>query len=90
MATAQLREVDGVLMLPLSLEAKSRLSLTADSSVQVEVDGTDLIVRTGKAPRIRRSRYKLSELLADYDKMPRDTEQDHEWLNFPAAGRELL
>ncbi len=90
MATTQLKEVNGVLMLPLSPETKAELSLTAESLVQVELDGKELVVSAEGAPRRRRSRYKLSELLADYDQIPRDPEEDWEWLNSPPVGRELL
>ncbi len=90
MPITHLKEVDGVLMVPLSPETQAQLLLTVDSSVQVEVDGSDLIVRTAGAPSQRRSRYKLSDLLAEYDQMPRDEAEDREWLNFPPVGRELL
>lgn len=90
MATTHLKEVDGVLMLPLSPETQAQMSLTVNSLVQVELDGKELVMRSEGAPRRRRSRYKLSELLADYDQMPRDPEEDREWLNFPPLGRELL
>lgn len=88
--TTQLKEVDGVLMLPISPETKAQLSLTANSLVEVELDGKELVIRGEGASRGRRSRYKLSELLADYEQMPRDMDEDREWLNFPPVGRELL
>ena len=50
------------------LRLQAQHSLTVNSSVEVEVAGADLIVRTGEATWGQRSpRFKLSELLADYD-----------------------
>ncbi len=91
MTVTLLTDVDGSAMLPLTAEILSALSLSTDSSVEMSVKDGQLIVQApARAKRQQRSRYKLSELLADYDKMPRNEEEDREWLNTPRVGRELL
>ena len=90
MTVTLLTDVDGSAMLPLTAEILSALSLSTDSSVEMSVKDGQLIVQApARTKRQRRSRYKLSELLADYDKMPRNEEEDREWLNAPRVRREL-
>jgi antitoxin ChpS len=89
MATAYLKEIDGVLMLPVSPEMQAQLSLSADTPVEVAVVDGQMTVEPVPTRRTI-GRYKLSELLADYDQIPRDADEDYEWLNSPPVGRELI
>jgi antitoxin ChpS len=61
------------------------LHLRAGAAVGLIVDGGRLIVQ----PQPRRS-YTLDELLAQCDPAAELTQEDHEWLDAPPAGRELL
>ena len=91
MATATLKQVDGSIMLPLTPDVLSALSLHENSSVEVAVRGCQLIVQAQASTKQQRvPRYKLADLLAEYDQMPRSAEEDREWLNNPPVGRELL
>lgn len=92
MTIATLKEVDGSVVLPLTPELLAALSLAADSSVECDVQDGQLIVHAQAQlarPR-RRSRYTLDELLAEWDQMPRDEEEDRQWINAPRVGRELI
>lgn len=61
------------------------LNLKAGASVGVVVDGGRLVVEASPRPR-----YTLAELLAasDYSRLP--SPEDREWLDAPAAGKEML
>ena len=93
MTLATLKEIDGSVVLPLTPELLEALSLGANSSVECDVQDGQLIVHAQSAPLNpwrRRSKYTLDELLADYDQVPRDAEEDRVWLNSPPVGRELI
>ena len=85
MHTTNLRKVGGSVMLAVPPAVLDMLSLSAGSTVGVVVDGGRLIVE----PRQRR-RYTLEELLARCNPDAPLTEEDREWLDAPAVGRELI
>ena len=88
MTIATLKEVDGSVVLPLTPELLAALSLAADSSVECDVQDGQLIVQAKS--NLKLPRFTLDELLADYDQIPRNEEEDYEWLNSPPVGRELI
>ncbi|NDP59224.1 MAG: antitoxin [Oxalobacteraceae bacterium] len=84
MPSIVLRKVGGSIMLAVPPAILDLLHLHAGSTVDVEVDGGQLIVR----PQVRR-RYTLAELLAgSVCSRPRSL-ADQEWIDTPAVGREL-
>jgi antitoxin ChpS len=61
------------------------LHLEAGNSVGLAVDGDRLVVQAKKRPK-----YTLEELLAQCDYSQPMTDEEREWLDAPAVGRELL
>jgi antitoxin ChpS len=59
--------------------------LSAGSRVGVSIDGGRLVVEPDLCPR-----YTLEELLLEHEKVLELSPVDREWLESPAAGRELL
>jgi antitoxin ChpS len=85
MATAHVREIDGHVMLQLAPETAAALALKPNAPVDVQVnDGSVTLVP------YRRRRYTMSELLENFELMPKDAEEDRIWLNSPPVGRELI
>ncbi len=103
MAQVHLKEVDGMLMLPLSAEVQAQLSLSAESLVEWDISGAELRVRPQDTDtengRYRHTEpvagegiptFSVEELLADFEKIPRDPAAEREWLTSPPVGRELI
>jgi antitoxin ChpS len=61
------------------------VGLSAGSKVGVSIDGGRLVVEPDSRPR-----YTLEELLLEHEKALELSPADREWLESPAAGRELL
>lgn len=85
MLTTNLRRVGGSTMFAVPAEILKMLHLQAGDTVSVVVENGRLVVE----PR-RRSRYTLSELLADSDYSQPPSAEEREWLDAEAVGRELL
>ena len=85
MHTTNLRKVGGSVMLTLPPAILDLLHLQAGATVGLAVDGDRLVIETKPQPR-----YTLAELLAasDYTQPPSD--EDREWIDAPAVGRELI
>ena len=86
MYTTTLRKVGGSLMLAVPPVFLEQLRLTAGNTVGVTAtdDGRLIIV-----PRPR-PHYTLAELLAASDYSQPVTEEEREWLDSPAVGKELI
>ena len=83
MSVTTLRKVGGSVMLTISPALLAQLDLGPDSSVRLTLEEGRLVIEP------HRPKYTLSGLLAASDFSSRG-EEDREWLDAPAAGRELL
>jgi antitoxin ChpS len=79
-----LRKVGGSVMLAVPPALLDLLQLEVGATVGLVVDGNRLVVNTKVKPR-----YTLGELLAASD-YSRQREEEQEWLDAPAVGREIL
>lgn len=59
--------------------------LSTDSEVGMTIDNGCLIIEPQKRPR-----YSLEELLAQCDPHAEMREEDREWIDAPAVGKEIL
>ncbi len=85
MARTNLRKVGGSVMLAVPPAILDHLRLQAGSAVDLSVDGERLVIQRQCKPC-----YTLSELLADSDYSAAQTDEEREWVEAPAVGRELL
>lgn len=85
MHTTNLRKVGGSVMLAVPPAILDMLHLRVGATVGVAVDGGRLVVEPNPRPR-----YTLDELLAQCDETVELTDEDREWLDAPAVGRELI
>jgi antitoxin ChpS len=85
MHTTNLRRVGGSIMLAVPPAILELLRLGAGATVGICVDGGRLVVE----PQPRR-RYTLAELLAASDYSQPQPPEERQWVDAPAAGRELL
>ncbi|MDK4746939.1 antitoxin [Leclercia sp. 119287] len=85
MYITRLKKVGGSVMLAVPPAILKTLDLQPDSEVGVTIDNGCLIVEPQKRPH-----YSLAELLAQCDPQAELSEEDREWVDAPAAGKELL
>ena len=85
MHTTNLRKVGGSVMLAVPPAILDLLHLQAGATVGLAVDGDRLIVAARPRPS-----YRLTELLAQCEASPGPDAEDREWIDAPAAGRELI
>ena len=85
MHTTHLRKVGGSVMLAVPPALLDVLHLTAGARVGLAVDNGRLVIEPCTRPR-----YTLDELLAQCDPSAEPSEQEREWLDAPAVGREVL
>ncbi|MGK8152979.1 antitoxin [Klebsiella variicola] len=64
---------------------KAALELSTDSEVGMTIDNGCLIIEPQKRPH-----YSLEELLAQCDPHAEMSEEDREWIDAPAVGKEIL
>ena len=85
MHITNLRKVGGSIMLAVPPALLDLLHLKAGASVGVAVDDGRLVVEASPRPR-----YTLAELLtaSNYSQSP--SQEDREWVDAPAVGKELL
>lgn len=81
----RLKKVGGSVMLAVPPAVLKTLALSADSEVGITTDNGCLIVEPQKRPR-----YSLEELLAQCDPHAERSEEDREWIDAPAVGKEIL
>jgi antitoxin ChpS len=85
MHTTNLRKVGGSVMLAVPPALLEVLNLTAGATVGVAVQDGHLVIKPQQKPR-----YTLAELLAASDYSAPQPPHEREWMDAPAAGRELL
>jgi antitoxin ChpS len=84
MQTTTLRRVGGSIMMTVPPALLEQMHLEAGSTVGIAIEGERLIVQR------RRPKYTLKELLAECDPNAPISDEDREWLDAPAMGKELL
>jgi antitoxin ChpS len=85
MHTTSLRKVGGSVMLAVPPALLDVLHLSAGAKVGLAVDNGRLVVEPHPQPH-----YTLAELLAASDYSRPQPPEEREWVDAPAAGRELL
>ena len=85
MHTTNLRKVGGSVMLAVPPAFLDQLHLKAGATVGLTVDHGRLVVEPKPRPH-----YTLAELLAESDYSQPQPAEEHEWVDAPAVGSELL
>lgn len=85
MYTTRLKKVGGSVMLAVPPAVLKTLGLQPDSEVGVTINKGCLIVEPQKRPH-----YSMAELLAQCDPQAELSEEEREWIDGPAAGKEIL
>ncbi|BBE76840.1 MULTISPECIES: AbrB/MazE/SpoVT family DNA-binding domain-containing protein [Phytobacter] len=85
MYIARLKKVGGSVMLAVPPAVLKTLGLSTDSEVGMTIENGCLIIEPQKRPH-----YSLEELLAQCDPHAEISEEDRQWIDGPAAGKELL
>ena len=85
MATSTLRNVGGSVMMTVPKPVLEELGLQANTKVEVTVENGRLIAVARSRPK-----YTLEELIAQCDLDAPLSDEDHEWLNDPPVGREVI
>jgi len=85
MYTTRLKKVGGSVMLAVPPAVLKTLALSTDSEVGMTIDNGCLIIEPQKRPR-----YSLDELLAQCDPHAEVSNEDREWIDAPAVGKEIL
>ncbi|HCL5274684.1 TPA: antitoxin [Salmonella enterica] len=85
MYITRLKKVGGSVMLAVPPAVLKTLELSTDSEVGMTIDNGCLIIEPQKRPR-----YSLEELLAQCDPNAEMSEEDREWIDAPAVGKEIL
>lgn len=85
MYITRLKKVGGSVMLAVPPAVLKTLALSADSEVGMTIDNGRLIIEPQKRPR-----YSLEVLLAQCDPHAEMGEEDREWVDTPAVGKEIL
>lgn len=85
MYIARLKKVGGSVMLAVPPAVLKTLGLSTDSEVGMTIENSCLIIEPQKRPH-----YSLEELLAQCDPHAEISEEDRQWIDAPAAGKELL
>lgn len=83
MAIATVRKVGNTLMLEIPSDIQRKLHLLEGSQVQLEGEEKKLMLR-------RPAKYSLDELLSQCDFSQPMSEEEREWIDSPAVGRELI
>ena len=85
MYTTRLKKVGGSIMLVVPPAVLKTLGLSTDSEVGMTIDNGSLIIKPQTRPH-----YSLEELLAQCDPHAEMSEEDREWIDAPAVGKETL
>lgn len=85
MYTTRLKKVGGSIMLAVPPAVLKTLELSTDSEVGMTINNGCLIIEPQKRPH-----YSLEELLAQCDPHAEISEEDREWIDTPAVGKEIL
>lgn len=85
MYTTRLKRVGGSIMLAVPPAVLKTLGLSTDSEVGMTIDNGSLIIKPQTRPH-----YSLEELLAQCDPHAEMSDEDREWIDAPAVGKEIL
>ncbi|WP_230350830.1 antitoxin [Lelliottia sp. WAP21] len=85
MYTTRLKKVGGSVMLAVPPAVLKTLGLSTDSEVGMTIDNGCLVIEPQTRPR-----YSLDELLAQCDPHADMNDEEREWIDAPAVGREVL
>jgi antitoxin ChpS len=85
MYITRLKKVGGSVMLAVPPAVLKTLALSTDSEVGMTIDNGCLIIEPQKKPH-----YSLEELLVQCEPHAELSEEDREWIDAPAVGKELL
>ncbi len=85
MHTTNLRKVGGSVMMTVPPAILELLHVEAGATVGLAVDNGRLVVEPRPRPR-----YTMAELLAASDYSQPQPPEEREWIDAPAAGRELI
>lgn len=85
MYIARLKKVGGSVMLAVPPAVLKTLGLSTDSEVCMTIENGCLIIEPQKRPH-----YSLEELLAQCDPHAEIGEEDRQWIDVPAVGKEIL
>lgn len=85
MASSTLRSVGGSLMMTIPKPVSEELGLSANTKVDVSVEGGVLVAK----PRAR-PKYTVEELVAEWTPWPERTDEEQEWLDMPSVGNEVV
>lgn len=85
MYKTRLKKVGGSIMLAVPPAVLKALELSTDSEVGMTIDNGCLIIEPQKRPH-----YSLEELLAQCGPHAEMSEEDREWIDAPAVGKEIL
>lgn len=85
MHIVRLKKVGGSIMLAVPPAVLKSLGLSTGSELGMTIDNGCLIIEPQKRPR-----HSLEELLAQCDSNAEMSEEDREWIDAPAVGKELL
>lgn len=83
MHTVSVRELDGSLVIAVPAEVAEELHLQAGGEVRINAEGGHLGLYR------KRSKYTLSELLADCDPTQPISAEEQEWMQAAPTGREI-
>lgn len=85
MHTTNLRKVGGSIMLAVPPALLDILHLRPGTKVNIAIESGRLVVEPQPRPH-----YTLDELLAQCDPQAARTKEEHEWLDSPPVGGELI
>lgn len=84
MATVTLRQVGGSLSFAVPPSIRETLGLAPGAVLDVEADHGVLVAKPARA------KYTIDELIARCDLTVPYTDEEREWIDAPAVGREIL
>ena len=87
--TTTIKKSGGSLIITVPAKARDALNLSEGQEMNVAVEDGRLVYEVKKPAERRRSRYSLTELLAQCDPKAPVSEADENWLNRKPVGREL-
>ena len=93
LATTKLKKAGGSLVMTVPAAARNVLGLTEGQEMAVSVRGTQVIAepipKLEMAPRVRRPKYTLDQLVAGYDAEIKRSDDERAWMDAPPTGREV-
>ncbi len=90
--STRLKKAGGSLLVTVPAAARHMLNLKEGQELTVTVEGTRITlepVAERTRQRVRKPRYSLDELLTQGDAQSAVSEDENDWQNSPAVGREV-